>query len=124
MNEITYNMLRKWKSVDTEITRKIAHKCTSGVTFATSSKSDIIDSIKRTQNGYTKNLKKFIFMMNCASDQVTNIKEEYNVAIGCMITESISLFEKSTKSEIKICQECAQTYDDCDCYEEDGTPIR
>jgi len=25
---------------------------------------------------------------------------------------------------IKICDECNQTYDDCDCREDDGTPIR
>lgn len=25
---------------------------------------------------------------------------------------------------IKICEECADTYENCDCYEDDGTPIR
>lgn len=28
------------------------------------------------------------------------------------------------KKEIKICPLCAATYDDCDCAEEDGTPVR
>jgi hypothetical protein len=28
------------------------------------------------------------------------------------------------KKPIQICKECAHTYDDCDCAEDDGTPIR
>jgi hypothetical protein len=28
------------------------------------------------------------------------------------------------KKPIMICKECGHTYDDCDCAEDDGTPIR
>jgi len=114
-------MIRKWKTVDTLTIRKIAHKSTSGVIFSTCSKSDIIESISRKHCGYTKNVKMFIFLMEKASQQMTSIKEKYSAMVAQMINESVSEFEKA---EIKICEECADTYENCDCHEDDGTPIR
>lgn len=32
--------------------------------------------------------------------------------------------ETRVSRKIEICKECAHTYDDCDCREDDGTPIR
>jgi hypothetical protein len=63
-------------------------------------------------------------MMDIADQQITSIKEKYAATIAQMINESFTRFEKAEKDEIKICEDCADTYEDCDCSEDDGTPIR
>ena len=115
---------KQWKSVDTKTTRKIAHKCTKGVNFGACSKSEIFASLARKNYGITKDVKKFVFMMERASSEMTSLKEKHNARIAQMIIESISAFKEAEENEIKICDQCSDTYENCDCHEDDGTPIR
>jgi hypothetical protein len=115
---------KKWNSVDTKTTRIIAHKSSSGVNFGNSSKSDIFSAMAENHCMFNVDAEKFVFLMNDADKQIIKLKQDYNAKIERMIDGSIRKFKIAKEVKIRICDECHQTNADCDCHEDDGTPIR
>lgn len=87
--EITSLDKLKWRVVPLTVTRRIAHCCSTGVTFGGCSKGDIYGSFNNDYHGmYRRDQAKFIRMMNDASVYMPKLEEAFQIVIGNKIKES------------------------------------
>jgi hypothetical protein len=85
MNEIppkfNFRDTSRWRPVDLETTKRIAHLCTTGVNYQDCSKSDIIEGVAKP-HGYTSDATKFMAMMDAASKFLPRMKAEFYTEVG------------------------------------------
>lgn len=75
----------------------IAHRCSSGVNFTGSPKSQIIDGIAKP-NGYSSNPAKFKFLMDAATRFIPPLKTEFDRNVFTNLERLEGEFKANQKS--------------------------